>query len=264
MEENSTMSHLDRVINLFTSPKDLFEDISVNGPKITDWLLPFVLTIFITISASFFYMSNDALRYYMQDKQIKKAYTYIDSQVANGKISKSDAVSQKETTAKQISEGFEKAKSPIFLIFQFVAAFIAALIVLMVVTSYYYLGCRFLSKNTEVKFASVLSILGICSYITLIEQIFAIMFTLILSKVLTGISVASFLDDTTNSNLLYFAGKIAPFTLISYFLIGLGLSKVFRMSYAKAYAFVFGSWVFFGLFFFALTRVFPFLSNFGM
>lgn len=111
------LSLIDRIIAFFTEPKTLFLYIKENGSKVSDWIIPVLLTSFIAILINTYYYNNDYFRTIVIQKQTAKVQEQLKEQVEKKQITKQKADEILEQTIKGMDEWIEKSSNPIVIVF---------------------------------------------------------------------------------------------------------------------------------------------------
>ncbi len=84
--EMEELSHTDKIVGVISEPSNLFSKLSFQKPKATDWLLPLLAMMIVSIIATFIYMSNPEIKLEMQQQQRKAMQEQFDKMVESGQM----------------------------------------------------------------------------------------------------------------------------------------------------------------------------------
>lgn len=257
--EEQELGFTDKIVGVFTEPAIIFEKISKYPPKTSDWLVPFLLLLFIVALCNILVMKNPEIKYQVKQKQIENLNKRLTDEVASKKITAEQADQQREMAEKQ----FDMMDSPVIMAVTFVSTIIFGFIVFILVVGYFYLFAKFVFKEGS-SFTEALVANGLASYIGIINIIVATILALVFGRLMRDVSVASLLNTESGTLVTYLLSKLDVFAIWSFLVFSIGLSKMFKSTNVKKYyAMVFGSWIFWTLIFFALSKTVPFFKNFG-
>lgn len=246
--EPEEMSLIDKLIGVLVEPSRVFEYIKVKGSKTVDWLIPILLLIVFTILSSWTIMQNPEIKADLDAKQRAAIEENLDKAVKEGKITQQ----QKEEQLEQI-EKF--TGGPAMQIIQYISIAVFMFVFLFVLSGVYFFIWTFLLKG-QGKFSDAVSVYGLSTVISLIEVILVAIVSLLMAKLINGISVAAFLDVEKGTTLSYALSKINPFTFWWLYVIGVGLSKVFVVPKGKSLITIFALWFVYVV----IAKFIPFLS----
>jgi UPF0716 family protein affecting phage T7 exclusion len=180
--------------------------------------------------------------------------------VAEGKMTQD----QMNTQMNNIQNRMDQGITPIQIVFQGLAIFIGGFIIFFIITAIYFLFARFVLKG-EGTYQSALVASGMTAYIGIIETILVTILAFVMGRMLSGFSVAAFMDADTSTLGGFFLAKINVITIWSYIVLGIGLAKMFKSSSTMKYFLtVFGIWIIGGFLLFLLAEAVPFLKFFGI
>jgi len=220
------LSFIDKLTGIFTEPSKVFENIRINGPKTSDWVIPILISIVISIFTSWIIMSNPDLKVEVDAKQKKATEEQLDKLVKEGKITEQ----QKEEQLEQMEKSTSGMTMLIIqwigiIVFSFVIAFLLALI--------YWLVWVFILKGNGT-YNHALSVCGLSIFITILESILFAVLVLLFVKIIPGISLAAVVDAQEGSVTRFILSKINPFTFWWLYVLGAGLSKVYEVNKIKS------------------------------
>lgn len=255
--EETELSHSDKMIGIFTEPAKTYEYISKHPIKTIDWFLPFVLLLTVVTITQFLLMSNKEIHFQIVDKQMTKMQQNYNKLVSEGKMTQDEADKQLST----IQDRMQKF-GPVQMIFTVVGVFIGGFIVFFIMCGIYYLFAKFLLKG-DGNYNSVLVASGMTSYIAIIQVIIAAILAFAFGRLFSDTSVAAFLDSDKTTLLGFILSKLDVFSIWAYFILSIGLAKMFKARNIAAYfAVVFGIWIIGGFLFYLLANAIPYLRMF--
>src|SRR6185295_5409855 len=88
----SQSSLIGRMMNVFASPVEVFDDVKHGPARVTNWLVPVALVVSVTIASFALIFSQPAVQQQVREMQEK----ILDQQVAAGKIKPEQAKQAKE------------------------------------------------------------------------------------------------------------------------------------------------------------------------
>lgn len=257
-EEEKALSHLDKLMGIFTEPIKTFEKISLFPPKTIDWFLPFFLLLLVISVSQIIRMSNPIIKSEMQEKQIQQIEKSLDEAVQRGEITRQDANQRMEIIQNQMSE----AKMGPIILFQTISIFVIGFIFFLIVCGVYFIFAKFVFKDNGT-YSGVLVASGLTSYIGILQIIVVTILSLLFSKFFQDTSLTSFLsiERTTLAGVLL--SKIDPFSIWAYSITSIGIAKMFKSNnLLKYFILIFGLWIGWGLIVYLLGNILPFMKNF--
>jgi hypothetical protein len=257
-EEEKALSHLDKLMGIFTEPIKTFEKISLFPPKTIDWFLPFFLLLLVISVSQIIRMSNPIIKSEMQEKQIQQIEKSLDEAVQRGEITRQDANQRMEIIQNQMSE----AKMGPIILFQTISIFVIGFIFFLIVCGVYFIFAKFVLKDNGT-YSGVLVASGLTSYIGILQIIVVTILSLLFSKFFQDTSLTSFLsiERTTLAGVLL--SKIDPFSIWAYSITSIGIAKMFKSNnLLKYFILIFGLWIGWGLIVYLLGNILPFMKNF--
>lgn len=257
-EEEKELSHLDKLIGIFTEPVKTFEKISLFPPKTIDWFLPFFLLLLVISVSQIVRMSNPIIKSEMQEKQIQQIEKSLDEAVKRGEITRQDANQRMETIQNQMSE----AKMGSIILFQTISIFVIGFIFFLIVCGVYFIFAKFIFKDNGT-YSGVLVASGLTSYIGILQIIVVTILSLLFSKFFQDTSLTSFLSIERTTLVGILLSKIDPFSIWAYSITSIGIAKMFKSNnLLKYFILIFGLWIGWGLIVFLLGNILPFMKNF--
>ncbi len=258
-QEEEELSHSDKIIGILTEPTTTFEKISKHPPKTIDWLLPITLLLVVVAITRFIVLSNPEIYYAEKQKQVEKIQERFDKMVQNGQMTKEQADEQMN----KVQDNIDKARSPLGYVLQFVGILVFGFVVFFIVSAVYFLFSKFILKG-DGTYAGVMVANGLTAYIAIISVIIAAILSMIFSRLLNDVSIASLVNANKMSFSGFLLSKLDVFTIWSFIVVSIGLAKMFKSaSTVKYYVMVFGVWIGWSLIVYILAKAVPFLSFLG-
>lgn len=250
LPEENEPGHFEKATGVFTEPNSIFSRMSKFKPRATDWLMPVLFLIVAAILTNVILMSRPNIRYQVKQEQEEK----LAKMVEEGKVTQEMADMQMEQFDKMAGGG-------VFIVIQAVSTVFFVFISFFLVCAVYYLFVRFVLKEQQGGFTSVLSVNGLANYISVLQLIILLIVSLAADRLFKGTSVADFagMDKLTIGGFLL--SKVEPFTIWALAVVSTGLARMFHSPDTKKFYFtIFGIWVVWSLITFALAKSVPFLS----
>ncbi len=258
IEQEKELSHTDKLVGIFTEPIKTFEKISLFPPKTIDWFLPIFLLLLVISISQILRMSNPIIKSELQRKQMEQIEKSLDEAVIKGEITRQDADQRLDTIESQMDKvGFGPM---IFL--QIISIFVMGFIFFFIVCAVYFLFAKFIFKD-QGTYSGVLVASGLSSYIGIVQIIIVTILSLLFSKFFQDTSLTSFLLIERNTLAGVLLSKIDPFTIWSYSIASIGISKMFKSNnLVKYFILIFGLWIGWSLIVYLLGNILPFMKNF--
>ena len=259
MSSEQELSHTDKMIGIITAPKETFEKIAKFPPKTMDWFLPVLILCVVIALTQILVMTNPDIAYQAKQKQMEAIQKSFDDAVASGRMTQAQADEQ----ISQIEERMASSGA-IGYVFQTVGIFIFVFVFFFILCGIYFLFSKFVLKG-DGAYASALVADGLVSYIVMIQIILAAILAFVFGRLMSDVSVASLTGTDKSTIVGWLLAKIDPFSIWAYFVLGIGLAKMFKsQSVGKYIIMVFGLWLVGGLLVWFIAKAVPFLSFLNM
>lgn len=254
--EEFELGHTDKLVGVFTSPTETFKKIGGFPPKVVDWFLPMFVVILVAVFAGFVKMSNPAINYEVTQKQMEIQQKALDEQVQNGTITREQADQQLEASQTIMN-------SPVMKVIAVIGGLIAGFIMFFIMAGIYHLFCRFALKG-DGTYGYALVGYGLANYVLILQHIIATILSLVTSKMINDISIASILGMNRTEPLGFVLSFIDPISIWFYIILGIGYAKLYKSDNTKKFIItVFAIWIGISLLFFVLSNYIPFLKNYS-
>jgi len=258
-EQEPELSHSDKLVGIFSEPGKTFESIAKFPIRTIDWVLPVLAMLVVVIISQIIMMGNPQIKAEMKQKQIDAIEKRFQEAVDKGTMTKEEAESQLQTTEDQM----DKMSGTIGKVFTAISILVFGFLAYLVIAGFYFLIIKFIFK-ADGTFQHVLVTTGLTSYIGIISMVLVTIFALVTGKMARDVSVATLFSVDTKTFVGFLLAKLDVFSIWMYFVIALGMTKLFNAGDSKKYYyFIFGAWIVWSLLVFVLMKSVPFLQNFA-
>jgi hypothetical protein len=225
-----------RLLNIFATPGNVFDEVKASPRALGNWLAPALLSSVVGVIVAYVTFSQPAILQKLHEQQ----QAVFEAKVAKGEMNREQA--------DQMEAAVEKFSSrPVLTIFgavggtvmSFVRIFGWALVLWLLAK--WFLKCR-------IDYMKAAEVAGFASMIAILGMIISMLLTVNLGKMGASPSLALTVGDFDPKNkthLLLGAVNIVNFWEIA--ILGLGLSRLANVPFARAAILVFGLWVVFAL-----------------
>jgi hypothetical protein len=258
--EESELNHSDKLSGVFTEPSKMFEKTALFPPRTKDWLIPVLLMVVIAIIANIVMMSNPVLRSSAMEKQIKTIEKSFDDAVAKGQMTREQADEQIDRMRDRMEGGLNAG----MIVLQAVSTLIILLIVFFIVSLVYLVVGKFVLKG-DGNYASAMIANGLPYYISILSILLTTILSMLMNRMVVGLSVASLMDLEKSNFIGWLLGKIDPLTIWALAVTGIGIAKMFKSkAVVKSLIVVYVIWLVWGLITFFIAKAVPLLSFLNM
>ncbi|MCK9212004.1 MAG: YIP1 family protein [Ignavibacteriaceae bacterium] len=258
-DQEPELSHSDKLVGVFSEPGKTFESIAKFPIKTIDWVLPVLAMLVVVIISQFIMAGNPQLKAEMKQKQMEGIEKRFEDAVEKGTMTKEQADEQLQTAEDQM----DKMSGTIGKVFTAISILVFGFILYLVIAGFYFLFAKFIFK-ADGTYKHVLVTTGLTSYIGIISMILVTIFSLFSGKLSRDVSVATLFAVDAKTFVGFLLSKLDIFSIWIYFVIALGMTKLFNAGDSKKYYyFIFGAWIIWSLLVFVLIRSVPFLENFA-
>jgi hypothetical protein len=243
----SGMSMAARLLNVFTAPEDVAEDIKRRPPSTANWLVPTLILCFVALIASSIIFSQESVRQQMNEAREKE----FEKQVAAGKMPKE--------AADHAREFFEKYGSTLMIGGAAVGAVMTSFITpLVVALALWLVGTRVFKG--QVVFLKALELAGLANMIRALESLLFALLVAATGKLSAtpslALAIGEFDPQNKGHQLLAAANGMTIWYLV---VLAIGLARLCAVPFARAAAWLFGLWAVL-----RLSIVFAGLGKFGL
>lgn len=245
-EQVPSMSVLDKFIGVISSPGEFFQSVAGTEPKTSNWALPLVVAIIVSIIFTAVVFNQPAIQDEMQNQQMKQ----FEKQIAAGKMTQEQADQAMQ---------FSKPGSAMFLVFGSVGVMLVVAFALFAYSTVYFVAGKVVFKSTA-SYSKVLELNGLGMYImpvaTLVSMVTVIGMGSLFAQPSGALFVSEF-DPTNATHKLLAALNVLEFWGL--YVTAVAMSKLWKVSFGKAFGVVGGVFVVW-----TLLKVFGGLSFGGM
>ena len=257
LEEEFELNHSDKMVGLFSEPANTFEIIALMPVKVFDWIMPLLIFMVILSLSTVIMQTNPQIKYSMMEKQMQSIQTNFNEAVNSdsGRMTQEQADTQLEAIRERMDEG-----GMAMLIPQIIGIIIFTFIVFFVISGFYFLIAKFVLKG-DGSYGSAMVAYGLPFYIASIQVILQVIVAMLMGKMITDLSLTTFLDLDKKEFLGFLFSKLDVFSIWFYVIVGIAFAKMFKSNNTKKYVFtILGIWIGFSLIFYFLSTAVPFLS----
>jgi Yip1 domain/Protein of unknown function (DUF2680) len=221
-----------RLLNVFATPGEVFEDVRRSTTTASNWLVPALVMGFIGVISAFIIFSQPAIVQQIHEQQ----QAMVDKSVKAGKMTQAQADQAVAAMEKFSGPSVMKITGSIAAVFaSFVGVFWWALVLWLIGRVCFRVNLSYL-KMAEVA--------GLASVIIALEVVVKMLLVVSLSNPMASPSLALLLKNpnpgTSTFTLLNFADIIAFWALA---VRAIGLAKFTGVSFFRAAVWVFGAWL---------------------
>lgn len=247
MEEQQTsatpevrpMSFTDKMIGVYSSPGEVFDNVRLTGKTTSNWLVPMVIFILVAVGLSQLVLSNASLNDQLGTMISKRFEKQISEQIAQGKITPEQA-----EQARGSYETFAKPGSMWFTISQIGGIAIMTPVALFVLSLVYWLIGK-TAMSAQSTYGKVVEVVGLTFFISIAEQIFTTLLMVMLDNIhatpSAALAVLAQFDPEDKLHLVL--AKLNVFTFWDLSVVSIGLSHLFQRDLPKVLVLVFALWV---------------------
>lgn len=254
-DEIEELSHTDKIVGVISEPGNLFSKLVFLPTKVTDWILPLLALIVVSIIATFIYMSNPEIKYQMQQEQEKAIREQFDKMIESGQITQEQAEEQIDQTMAMMGDG------TMMQIFSSVGMVVWWLFWFFVFTTLAFLIAKFVLKG-EGSYSQAMTAMGLPLYISLLQSIILIIAGLLMGKMLTGLNPTSLMDMDIKTLPGFLLSRLDVFSIWFYAVVGISFAKMFKSDNTNKYIITsIVVWLIFMFIIFGLAQAVPQLGG---
>lgn len=220
-----------RLLNVFTAPGDVFEEIRTSTPSTANWLVPVLLACLVGVGYAFAVFSQESILQSLRETQEKAMQQRVDT----GKMTR-----QQADQALSVSEQF---MGPTMMkVFGSVGAVVANCVMFFLVALVIWLLGRWAFK-ARFPYLKAMEVAGLAGTINILGGIVAMLLAVVMGNMAMTPGPVLLVHEFDPANKLHvFLGQLNVFMLWYIALLSLGLAKLCRVAYGKAAIGLFGVW----------------------
>ena len=225
------MSLMARLLNIFATPGEVFDQVRAARPSVANWLVPASFSAVVGVLASILIFSQPAIVQQIHEQQAK----VFDAQVKAGKMTQAQADEAVAAAEKFSGPTVLKFFGSIGAVFgSFASLFWWALLIWLI--------GRFALK-AELGFMKVLEVAGLASAISVLEALLKMLLVFGLSNPLASPSLALLIENPDPQNKLFMLLSLLNIMTIWVLVVrSIGLAKLTGVTFGKVAVWVFGVW----------------------
>lgn len=255
LNESYELSITDKVVGLFTEPSNLFSNLSKQKPKSIDWAIPLVIMILLAISIQFLVLNNPVLKHQVVQEQMDRIEVMLNDAVEQGKMTQGQAEQQLDAIAERMDQQMSAG-----LIMTIIIIIAISLIFFFAATGVYVLIIKLGLKGSGT-YKEGLTAYGLPGHIMILQLIITIILMLYMGDIKIGTDAAKILGYDVQEFSGYLLSYIDPLKIWFYVIVGIAFAKMFKSEKTGVYvSTMLGVWFFFGIAFYGLAQVVPFLK----
>ena len=233
-EESSEMSFSDKLMNVFSAPGELFENVAKSEKQVSNWSVPLILTMIVSVIFVLVAFSQAPIQEQIRDQTEKS----IQKRVTEGKMTQ-------EQADVALSKNPAQPGSPLFMIFGSLGAVVVTAMILFGFALAFWLVGKWVFKSTAV-YGKVLEVVGLSMYISVLGSIITLLLVVAMGSLYATPSLALLVSQYDPTNTVHkLLSAISVFTFWYLIVISIGLGKIFSVSTEKTLAAVGVLWVLF-------------------
>ncbi len=235
------MPFLDRLTGIIVSPGEVFENVSQTGLTTSNWFVPWLLYVAISIFTGQLLLGNPSLSGQLENTIRTQFDELMQEPIMKGEISQEEADAQ--------FERYGKPDSPWFTLLSVGGTLFGSIATLFVIS----LFCLLLAKSAvsaSAPYMKVVEVVGLTFLIDGLEQIVTTVLMFLTDSILASPGMALFLlpDVDLQSKWHVALSKLNVFTFWKLGILSTGLSRLFRRDFPKVLVLVLALWVLWSLF----------------
>ncbi len=257
-EEEDELTHTDKLVGVIAEPVSIFSDISKFPTKTVDWIVPLLIFILFVSLSTFIMQTNPIIKRAMTEKQMEAIEKNMSEAVQSGQMTQEKMDTQIETFRERIA-----GSGMLMMIPQVVGIFIVTFLIFFTVVGYFFAVSKFGLKG-EGTYKDAMVAYSLPLYIAAIQVIINLILAMLMDKMVTDTSIATFMDIDKTEFLGFLISKVDPLSIWFYTVVGIGFAKIFKSdSIGKYVGMVIASWLIFSIIFFYIGKAVPFLNFAG-
>lgn len=226
-----SMSLAGRMLNVFATPGDVFEEVKAQPAIVANWLVPLILSCVVGVIASVLIFSQPNVVQQFREQQDKA----FDKKIEAGKMTKQQA--------DQVRAVLEKFSGPKFMmisgsisvaIWTPAVLFLIGLVVWLIGTQLF---------NAQFTYLKAVEVVGLASVISILGTIVRTLLVVAKGNMMMAPSPVLFIQNFDPKNLTHALLSILNFATLWYLaVVSIALQKLGGTSFGKAAACIYGLW----------------------
>lgn len=255
--EEVELSHMDKMVGIFTDPGETFKAIASAPAKITDWLFPLIIVVALSIGTQFLVMSNPVLKMKAIEKQMGAIEEQFQKAIDEGQMSQEQVDAQLEQIRGQMEQNMSAG-----LVMNSVIGVIAGFLIFFLIASIFF-GIFKVAYKSPMDYGHALVAFGLPGYITILEVVAMVVYMFATDNIVDGANVAAFMGMEKTTFVAFLLAKAAPIKIWAFAVTGIGMAKISNDDNSMKYILMMlGVWFGWGVIMYFLSSMVPFLRYF--
>jgi len=229
------MSFTDKLVNIFASPGELYENVRLTPVTHGNWLIPTLILVVVGALLGYAVMTNPSLSDQfkrMASQEMEKAF---EKQVQQGKMTAEQVEQAREQAAQFGSIGVIMTRIGGAVVGPFITLFLVSLV-------YWLLGKGVM--KAVVPYWKVAEVVGLAFFITVLDTVVTTILMFGLDQIFAVPSLSLLIPDFSIENKFHLlAASMNIFTFWNLGVIGIGLSRIFQRDFPKVLVLVVALWL---------------------
>lgn len=239
-DQAKPMSLSDKLVGVFSSPSDLYDNVRQTPPTKSNWVIPTLILVVVGVIMAYLVVSNPTLSDQMKRIASEQMEKGLQKQLAAGKMT--------QEQANQARDQMAGLGGTTTLIFKYVAAVVGPFISLFLASLVYWLLGKGVMKAAA-PYMKVVEVVGLTFFIATIESVVTTILSIGMNSVFASPSLALLVSDFSVENKMHLlAASMNVFTFWSLAVTGIGLARLFQKDLPKVLVLVFALWLIWTLF----------------
>jgi hypothetical protein len=239
-EQVKPMSLSDKLVGVFASPSELYDNVRQTPPTSSNWVIPTLILVVVGVIMAYLVVSNPTLSDQMKRIASEQMEKGLQRQLAAGKITQEQANQARDQMSGIGQTGALISKYVIAAVGPFISLFVAALV-------YWLLGKGVMKATAP--YMKVVEVVGLTFFIVTIESVVTTILSLGMNSVFASPSLALLISDFSVDNRMHLlAASMNVFTFWTLGVTSIGLARLFQKDLPKVLVLVFALWIIWILF----------------
>ena len=239
-EEVKPMSFSDKLVGVFASPSELFDNVRQTPPTSSNWVVPTLILVVVGVIMAYLMTSNPVLSDQMKRMASEQMEKGLQKQIAAGKMTQEQANQARDQMAGMGQTGT--------MIFSYASAIIGPFFALFLGGLVFCLLGKGVMMAT-VPYMKVVEVVGLTFFIATIESVVTTILAIGMSSMFASPSLALFISDFSLENKMHLlAASVNVFTFWTLAVTGIGLARLFQKDTPKVLVLIFALWVLWTIF----------------
>jgi len=234
-EAVTPMSFTDKLVGVFSSPGELYDNVRQTPPTGSNWVIPTLILIVVGLVMAYVLTTNPTLSDQMTRMASEQMEKSLQKQIASGKLTQEQANQARDNMQAYGTKG------PI--IFSYATALIGPFFLVFIPGLIYWLLGKWVMK-VSVPFMKVAEVVGLTLLIVSLESIVTLILQIGMNSLFASPSLAIFISNFSVDNTMHaLAAKANIFTIWELVVVSIGLARLFMKDMPKVLVLVFALWV---------------------